>query len=224
MPWDYDKPSWLMDDGSVDYDSYISSSEWAETRAERMRIDHMTCVCCGRSSQPLQVHHLTYANLGHERMDDLVTLCETCHSVITQVEKEIPKAIKGTLRDWRWVRMLANSQMFPNAIGAQIIHVILQAVVDHQDNLGDLNRINQNYIEDYISNVMELVRDTKRQEMDEYVLSSPKGIAQKLKANTRKGTSTVDENVRLYYNNAVLPRLKKLPKRDDYQGDAHADN
>ena len=66
------------------YNRYIRSEEWKQTEHERMRIDSYRCVMCGRPSEKtkhgLQVHHITYKNLGHEDiMADLVTLCAPCH-------------------------------------------------------------------------------------------------------------------------------------------------
>ena len=39
------------------------------------------CQECGRASSEmtLDVHHLTYERLGHERADDLIVLCRSCH-------------------------------------------------------------------------------------------------------------------------------------------------
>ena len=47
-----------------------------------MAIDGYKCVMCGRSASEcvLQVHHVTYRNLGHEDvMRDLCTVCGSCH-------------------------------------------------------------------------------------------------------------------------------------------------
>ena len=37
------------------------------------------CERC-RSEIELQVHHKTYKNLGHEEPEDLIVLCEICHT------------------------------------------------------------------------------------------------------------------------------------------------
>lgn len=67
------------------YKKYIKSHEWEEKKQERMKIDGYKCVMCGRPQStckrtPLQCHHITYKNLGHEDvLADLVTLCPQCH-------------------------------------------------------------------------------------------------------------------------------------------------
>lgn len=78
-----------MQNHSKEYDSYMKSEEWANKREERLRLDDRHCVMCGRADgitrkgKPiLQVHHITYRNLGHETMEDLVSLCPTCHKRI----------------------------------------------------------------------------------------------------------------------------------------------
>lgn len=65
------------------YQAYIKSDAWRAKAQERMRVDHFRCVMCGRSAdhcRTLQVHHVTYRNLGHEDvMRDLCTVCGSCH-------------------------------------------------------------------------------------------------------------------------------------------------
>lgn len=64
------------------YAEYIRSPAWAEMREARLKFDGRRCVDCredGTASR-LEVHHLTYDRLGHERIEDLVTLCNCCHS------------------------------------------------------------------------------------------------------------------------------------------------
>lgn len=65
---------------SPEYTRYISSDAWREKRKRRLSIDRYRCANCG-SRESLQVHHLSYARLGHERMSDLVTLCRGCHNL-----------------------------------------------------------------------------------------------------------------------------------------------
>jgi hypothetical protein len=64
------------------YNAYLNSSEWKEKRAERLAIDSWHCSNCDKheSEATLQVHHLTYKNVGDEYVGvDLVTLCIDCH-------------------------------------------------------------------------------------------------------------------------------------------------
>ena len=60
------------------YIDYLQSETWKEKRNERLKKDNYCCQLCGKKEK-LEVHHLTYARLGNEEMEDLVTLCHACH-------------------------------------------------------------------------------------------------------------------------------------------------
>jgi hypothetical protein len=60
------------------YDEYLRSEDWQERRQQILSRDGRRCTKCN-SSHYLQVHHLTYARVGDENLDDLVTLCRKCH-------------------------------------------------------------------------------------------------------------------------------------------------
>ncbi len=64
--------------GFVDRDTYLQSAEWQFKRQMALQRDHFTCQKCG-TAKNLNVHHLTYANFGREKIDGLITLCKTCH-------------------------------------------------------------------------------------------------------------------------------------------------
>lgn len=53
----------------TDYRDYLQSAAWQRVRR---------CQDCGEHRQ-LEVHHLTYARIGHEEMSDLRVLCHGCH-------------------------------------------------------------------------------------------------------------------------------------------------
>ena len=63
------------------YYGYISSEVWREKRMQRLRLDGFQCQKCG-TGKNLRVHHITYENFGHEPMEDLITLCDNCHSKV----------------------------------------------------------------------------------------------------------------------------------------------
>ena len=67
----------------MSYQSYLASREWAVRReAVRARagnrcervLDDMRC-----SNQHESTHHKTYANVGHEPLEDLLAMCNACH-------------------------------------------------------------------------------------------------------------------------------------------------
>lgn len=62
-----------------DYQAWLQTDEWQRIRQEAIeRADHC-CADCG-ATRRLQVHHLHYRNVGAEQPEDLVVLCESCHS------------------------------------------------------------------------------------------------------------------------------------------------
>lgn len=65
----------------TDYQRYMASKKWADKRAQKLHEAGYVCQRCGISqhSSDLQVHHLTYDNLGHEPMSDLQVVCPECH-------------------------------------------------------------------------------------------------------------------------------------------------
>lgn len=60
--------------------SYYASSHWEQKRRQRLEFDEWKCCHC-RSKTSLQVHHWAY-DLFAESLDDLSTLCRTCHERI----------------------------------------------------------------------------------------------------------------------------------------------
>lgn len=60
------------------YQEYLKSAHWQEIRKEKLKEAGYKCEKCG-AKESLDIHHLTYARLGHERMSDLQALCRPCH-------------------------------------------------------------------------------------------------------------------------------------------------
>ena len=73
-PW-LQKYSWAYQKG-VNYG-------YANSRAHALDRDKYTCQCCGKKHTRLEVHHIIYrSNGGSDDLDNLITLCEDCHSNI----------------------------------------------------------------------------------------------------------------------------------------------
>lgn len=72
--------------GYNDYDDYLRSPAWAHTR--RRYRDNCPWVCLCGSDKRLQLHHKTYKRLGAERLSDLQVLCDRCHSLVHQLQRE----------------------------------------------------------------------------------------------------------------------------------------
>lgn len=61
--------------------TYMLSEEWQELRTLVFIRDKHTCQSCG-SQTSLNCHHITYEDLGMETLDQLTTLCTTCHTAL----------------------------------------------------------------------------------------------------------------------------------------------
>lgn len=64
----------------IDYNTYMRSPAWKLKRAACIRRARGRCQECGRKEKHLHAHHLTYERLGHEKKDDLIALCSSCHA------------------------------------------------------------------------------------------------------------------------------------------------
>jgi len=71
------------------YLAYLQSPEWRAIRQRVLDRDDHKCRTCG-STKILQVHHLTYKRLFHERLSDLVTLCKQCHMALHKRKRNRP--------------------------------------------------------------------------------------------------------------------------------------
>lgn len=71
---------------NIVYQNYITSSEWKQKCEQRLKIAGYKCEMCGRleqNSKGLQIHHISYRNLGKEDVaNDLICLCGRCHILI----------------------------------------------------------------------------------------------------------------------------------------------
>lgn len=63
---------------SPTYLAYIISPEWRKKRVQAFTHYGKKCSKCPMKTH-LQVHHLSYKNLGNEPMEDLCILCKGCH-------------------------------------------------------------------------------------------------------------------------------------------------
>lgn len=63
------------------YQDYMQTAAWREKRSERLEMDGYCCALCGDKND-LEVHHLTYDRLGNESMEDLITVCHSCHEML----------------------------------------------------------------------------------------------------------------------------------------------
>lgn len=62
----------------IDYFEWMKSPAWRQIRNRKMKESGYKCELCG-SAKNLHVHHITYENIGHEPLDDLLVVCNKCH-------------------------------------------------------------------------------------------------------------------------------------------------
>ena len=75
------------------YKRYLNSSDWKEKKAQarkaKMKGGALLCYCCGcgqGGKSKLECHHLSYKNLGNERMNEMEFVCSGCHREIHEVK------------------------------------------------------------------------------------------------------------------------------------------
>ena len=82
---------------STKYIDYMRSPEWQEKRSQILRRSRYCEVCSTRISisrcLAVEVHHLTYARLGHEELSDLLAVCRRCHDYLHKKPNIKPKKV-----------------------------------------------------------------------------------------------------------------------------------
>ena len=79
-----------------EYQHYLKSEWWLKRRVEIKKLRGWACEECQEKSD-LQVHHLSYKNLGCEPDEDLQVLCGFCHHARHRIERTATQmAIKPT--------------------------------------------------------------------------------------------------------------------------------
>jgi hypothetical protein len=79
----YDWVGMWREHGRIDYYKYIRSPKWKRLSREAKERSGWKCALCN-SGERLETHHKTYANLGHERPEDLIVLCHRHHEMISR--------------------------------------------------------------------------------------------------------------------------------------------
>lgn len=68
---------------AMPYAEYLKTDHWHFTRQAALSRAHNRCQVCNTPSSEvaLEVHHRTYEHRGQERPEDLIVLCDGCHSL-----------------------------------------------------------------------------------------------------------------------------------------------
>ena len=64
--------------GFETYSDYLNSVFWKDKREHIIETFGNKCSNC-EAKMGLQVHHLSYANVGNEQLEDVIVLCRSCH-------------------------------------------------------------------------------------------------------------------------------------------------
>ncbi len=73
--------------GFKTYKDYLMSDIWKSKREWFLDTYGRKCIRCGETTS-LNVHHLTYKNVGNERSEDLICLCKNCHNKEHKIGEE----------------------------------------------------------------------------------------------------------------------------------------
>ena len=66
--------------GNVNYWEYIKSEQWIKFRDKIYTEKKGRCELCNKKVYgSFNVHHVNYANLGHEKKNDVMLFCFNCH-------------------------------------------------------------------------------------------------------------------------------------------------
>lgn len=98
------------------YQEYLASEEWKQKRALVLERDKHRCRRCGAKGYGtiLHVHHMWYPqNWGEESIDDLITLCDSCHKEVHERLNAIKRQkeeerIEGARQNKEWVNLIKN--------------------------------------------------------------------------------------------------------------------
>lgn len=60
------------------YEAHLKTPKWRKLRLEVFKRDGYKCLECS-TKYNLQAHHLTYDDIGDEKIEQLITLCRKCH-------------------------------------------------------------------------------------------------------------------------------------------------
>jgi hypothetical protein len=86
-----DARTWTRDQllkrlGYPTYQDYIASPEWAAVKA-RYRASSLPQNCAVCDGAPDVMHHKTYENVGKERLTDIAPLCDSCHTLVHELDR-----------------------------------------------------------------------------------------------------------------------------------------
>ena len=73
--------------GKEAYKNYLKTYHWKRVKARAKKLFGDKCLNCGSSK--IDMHHLTYKNIGFEKPDEVIPLCHKCHEKLHKGEISI---------------------------------------------------------------------------------------------------------------------------------------
>jgi hypothetical protein len=92
----------MLSPQQIAHREYLKSATWQDIRKQVLERDNYTCKC---GQKGYDVHHKTYKNWGNENLNDLITLCRSCHEQQHAIRRGIGKH-KKKIRNvviWRYL-------------------------------------------------------------------------------------------------------------------------
>lgn len=86
--------------GFATYGDYLRSRHWRSLKASYRANRLWVCVCGAKDD--LELHHLSYDNLGDETLDELSPLCTPCHATVHEGGELDPNALERLIRASRY--------------------------------------------------------------------------------------------------------------------------
>lgn len=69
----------------IGYENYLQTDHWKRFRDSIIK-QRKKCECCGAIEPIMNVHHISYINIGKEKASDVALLCIDCHKYIHRVK------------------------------------------------------------------------------------------------------------------------------------------
>lgn len=73
------------------YQEYLKTKHWRKFKRNYKRQNVYICNLCEENKKVLDLHHLTYKNVGNESHGDVMYLCRECHKTVHSWEKDMNK-------------------------------------------------------------------------------------------------------------------------------------
>lgn len=127
-----------------DYPCYLASREWAKRKEAIREQSYGFCERCA-VGQYQSTHHLTYANIGHEPLEDLLAVCNPCHEFLSGKSnndpvKRLAFVVIAVSRDYLKDHMDEFSRSLTNA-KTRVVGTVGYEHIEFMEELQHLNKI-----------------------------------------------------------------------------------